>query len=1791
MDIFGAAKHEILHLQAERAFGGGDFKDALKFYEQLLNIVLDSSDDKAVAYYHERLGDCYDKIEHHGHKERIEDHKKAAEHYIKAADKYRKMGSYAQAGEIYEKGAKAYEEMDDFKTAAEFYKESAVMFTEIKDYINASYTYQRAAHYFEKDSRYEEAAKIYQSSALCDIKVKDTSSASTSFKRAAISFTKIREWLKAVDAYANTVEIDMLNRQYLDVADTYERMADCYNEVDDRKNAVYYHLKAADARDSNGDKNSAAASYRKVGSIYENAGEFDNAITMFEKSAKTYFSVSSFYQEAASLMSAGRVFGFKGEFETAGDRFVEAAKSSRVANNEPAAVEGFVRGAQMFIKAASGTKDQKKAADLHMKAAVSLSEVKSYDKAADQYNEYAEHMSAANEKALAVEGFKKAAVEYVKGGRIWDAAESYVNYEDYAKAVELYDAFSAGKEKAKDNYGAANAFMEAANCFRRLDKESLMKAHYERAIYYFTKFIDETKNQAASEQEYTLLGDAFRKMGECDKYVGELVHAQQHFTKAEEYYGKTNDSERKNLGKALRLKIDSIKAIDHGYYQQAETMLNECKSILDATAAAGIWKREYTKMLTEGSGEARELVEKIRLKPEVVLDVDRYTFTFVDIPVVLNLNLSNNGSYTMKDVSFLEHLPEQVKLTKLPEPMAEINPGQSRDSTIELTPIKTSVYMLKPIEIYYEDQKGHKYVKASNEVVIEVVERPPTDYKNYFSSLEVFRRYANSQEGNKNWFQAGDGYREMAEIYGRFKTDEHLTSYYTKAVENYRRYVEANRKRESDDKTRIKRLADAMWFVGEGCRNLNLLDESVAAYEESVPLYRRGNLNNLANRSLAFKLKIEGIKAIKSGDYGGADAKLSESLTYFDEVIKSGGYSEDMLQFLKKNEDEVGKMRQTIKSKPDINVSVAYPPVGVVGEALTFRATINNPFDFSIRKVKPNVRLPDGMELVENAKPIDEIPSGTSGTVEFKIKATHEGEFKFSSLDLGYDDSSGKAYMHGSAEVKITVSSAAKEKEGPEVQGSEKPEITLDIDGYSYTFVNLPVILNLRLSNTSKSRIMNVTFLEHLPEHVKLTKIPERIAEIESGGTRGASIELKPGKTGTHMLNPIEVYYEDLRGHRYVKSSNQTTLEAAERPATDYKNYVSAVELFRKYASSQEGNRNWFAAADGWREMAETYSRFKTDETLTEFYSKSVEDYRRYLDGAKELEGSQDKTVLKRLADAHWFTAEGLREMGRFDESLRYYERATTLYNKAQDENLATRSTAMRDKTEAVKQIKSGDYNAAADNITEALRQFIIVLKAGGYDESGLNFLKRHEDEARKMLETIKSKPEIDITVSAPTSATVGETLPFKATINNPLPTPVKRVRPLLKSTEGIEVVESPREVGELKAGANAELEFKMKFTTEGEYSFSPLDVGYTDEGGRAYMRAAPDVKVRVTSREKAQKTSQAPPPPSTSLPKEGADASASPSISLNFSPEFDAQPGVETEITGTLSNDGSVDIVGIRFIGNTTDNMQVLMPPRPIESLPAGQKADVTAIIKAVGKGVYTIKLVEFFYKDKQGRRYFRSSNQVIIKTGEPEEKKSAVRRQEAALAKAATIDMKSDIRSQVGPLKANSVILAISKSENQGPVLTAILDDLINHKRMGGVYINVSSPYEVVTSTLESAGISTGDIHFIDCVSKMAGKGQPGGSENVVFIENPSSLEEVSMYLEKMLSTVKAKQKFILLDSLNSLLIYNSERSVKEFTHFIVNRIKLEGIGGVVTTVEKKEVEDLVKTLVSLCDITLKY
>ncbi|UCD14570.1 MAG: hypothetical protein JSW60_03890 [Thermoplasmatales archaeon] len=97
--------------------------------------------------------------------------------------------------------------------------------------------------------------------------------------------------------------------------------------------------------------------------------------------------------------------------------------------------------------------------------------------------------------------------------------------------------------------------------------------------------------------------------------------------------------------------------------------------------------------------------------------------------------------------------------------------------------------------------------------------------------------------------------------------------------------------------------------------------------------------------------------------------------------------------------------------------------------------------------------------------------------------------------------------------------------------------------------------------------------------------------------------------------------------------------------------------------------------------------------------------------------------------------------------------------------------------------------------------------------------------------------------------------------------------------------------------------------------------------------------------------------------------------------------------------------------------------------------------------------------------------------------------------------------------------------------------------------------------------------NIKFIDCISRSAGI--PIIDTECTYIESPTMLEKIVLEIMNIFKGIEHDvEKFVVIDSLSSLVIYNDSEIVREFVSVLLNKARSFNIH-IVTVVIEEEVD----------------
>ena len=143
-------------------------------------------------------------------------------------------------------------------------------------------------------------------------------------------------------------------------------------------------------------------------------------------------------------------------------------------------------------------------------------------------------------------------------------------------------------------------------------------------------------------------------------------------------------------------------------------------------------------------------------------------------------------------------------------------------------------------------------------------------------------------------------------------------------------------------------------------------------------------------------------------------------------------------------------------------------------------------------------------------------------------------------------------------------------------------------------------------------------------------------------------------------------------------------------------------------------------------------------------------------------------------------------------------------------------------------------------------------------------------------------------------------------------------------------------------------------------------------------------------------------------------------------------------------------------------------------------------------------------------------------------------------------------------------------------------ILTHFMKKLKLEGLYVSLNKPYETIREELKQNNLDINAIYCIDCVSK--GTGKFSSSDKCFCLESPSSIAELLALIKNLCD--EGKIKFIFLNSLSTLLLYNDIKTVEKFAHDLINKARKSNVSVLIMTPKEKSEEDVLATITAFCD-----
>ena len=182
-------------------------------------------------------------------------------------------------------------------------------------------------------------------------------------------------------------------------------------------------------------------------------------------------------------------------------------------------------------------------------------------------------------------------------------------------------------------------------------------------------------------------------------------------------------------------------------------------------------------------------------------------------------------------------------------------------------------------------------------------------------------------------------------------------------------------------------------------------------------------------------------------------------------------------------------------------------------------------------------------------------------------------------------------------------------------------------------------------------------------------------------------------------------------------------------------------------------------------------------------------------------------------------------------------------------------------------------------------------------------------------------------------------------------------------------------------------------------------------------------------------------------------------------------------------------------------------------------------------------------------------------------------------------------DIAGELSEMPPSSAVSLQLSVDDYLEVIRGVLDLFANKKEMDTIYVTATISSEAIKRVLTALDIDTSRIFFVDCISHiMMGASSAQLDDHTTLVESPTMLENLMLKVEYLIRRSESKDKLVVLDSINSLAIHNSNWILSEFLHILVSGLRSREAYTVIFSVEEHSTPEINNMVNLVCDHVLR-
>ena len=336
------SKAEKLYKAATEQLKKGEFREALKTFEEVLATLRQISDPHGEAATLNQIGLVYNNLG---------DSQKALNYYQQALTIFQQKNARKQQGTTLTNIAEVYRYLGQYQKALEFYQQALALGREVQDAVGEAATLNNMATVYHNLGQYQKSLELYQEALAIFEKENHSRGKGTTLNNIGLNYGNQGAYPEALSYYKQALEILETAGDRLGVGQTLTNIGFAYSNLAEYPKALVSLEQALAIRREIGDRPGEAVTLDLMGKVHHQQNSHRTALQFYEQALTVFREVNNTPGEGYTLSNIGATLLKVGSFEAATKKLmaaVEVWESLRPGLTDENKVSLFERQAETY---------------------------------------------------------------------------------------------------------------------------------------------------------------------------------------------------------------------------------------------------------------------------------------------------------------------------------------------------------------------------------------------------------------------------------------------------------------------------------------------------------------------------------------------------------------------------------------------------------------------------------------------------------------------------------------------------------------------------------------------------------------------------------------------------------------------------------------------------------------------------------------------------------------------------------------------------------------------------------------------------------------------------------------------------------------------------------------------------------------------------------------------------------------------------------------------------------------------------------------------------------------------------------------------------------------------------------------------------------------------------------------------------------------------------------------------------------------------------------------------------